>query len=358
MIEPDAYSHQLFEADTIEEIAKTLGVLHSNLSQCLSRTPDENYFTFDVPTGNGDSRVVHAPKNPLKDIQRRLASLLTQAWQPTPCSYGFLPNRSIVDNARNHVGKRHVLNIDLKDFFPSITFRMIKSMFLSSPYEMTERAANTIARIACYKTGLAQGAPSSPIISNMICEPLDFALLAIASQNNCVYSRYADDISFSSDEGIFPRKIAFQIRDEIVVGSAVDSAIKEHGFVINRRKVALAHYCAHQEVTGIVVNEKLNVRRRYVSQLRSILHNCATNDPYYEALRYIAQFRHKVPQAVLDKTNDREFIKVWFSHVLRGKVEYVRAVKGSDSPTYFMLASRYNSTFGSTFDCSTPKDQY
>ncbi|MFM7372884.1 MAG: reverse transcriptase domain-containing protein, partial [Sphaerospermopsis kisseleviana] len=104
----------------------------------------------------------------------------------------------MVTNAKNHCNKKFVLNLDIKDFFPTITQQRIRGVMMSPPYNLPSQIATTISHICCYEGKLPQGAPTSPIISNIVCAKLDSELRLLAKQNKCFYTRYADDITFST----------------------------------------------------------------------------------------------------------------------------------------------------------------
>lgn len=340
--------NNFFSVSSCAELASLLNTTESRLESLVNQTC--NYRSFRIPKKDGTTRSIQAPHNELKRIQSRLSEMLLYAWEPSPFSYGFLHDRCIVGNARMHLGKRWVLNIDLKDFFPSITSQQIKKALVSAPCDMKPEVADLIARIACNNNTLPQGSPSSPILSDIVASPLDDSLASLAQSRDCTYSRYADDITISTSQNLFPVEIARPIGRQIVLGAPIKDPIIRHGFKINTRKVSLSSNSHHQEVTGVVVNEKTNVRRQYISQLRSILYNCLESGVYPQALRYIKRNRHKTPAAVIERMDDIAYIEHWFSMVLKGKVEYIRMVKGNNNPTFFMMADRYNSVFGSTFN--------
>src|SRR5205814_3311637 len=116
----------------------------------------------------------------------------------------FIPARSILTNAKPHLRQKFVLNVDLKDFFPTINFGRVRGVLIAKPYCLLPHIATYIARICCRDNALPQGAPTSPIISNMICSRLDRQLLRLARQYRCVYTRYADDLTFSTSMPRFP----------------------------------------------------------------------------------------------------------------------------------------------------------
>lgn len=343
----------IFSISSCADLAASLNETEDYLEYLLNRPV--NYHIFHIPKKDGTLREIAAPCSKLKETQRRLSEKLLDAWQPTPYSFGFLRERNIVDNAREHLNQKWVLNIDLENFFPSITMGKIEQTLVSPPCNMRPDAASMIARIACNNGALPQGSPSSPILSDIVASSLDHLLHKYARYFDCRYSRYADDITISTSQKLFPAEIAQISKGSVKLGTLIVNSVTEQGFKINEAKVSLRNSSRHQEVTGIVVNEKANVRKQYVSQLRSILHNCREEGVYPQALRYIKRYRHKIPDSITDRIEDVSYVEHWFSMVLKGKTDFIRLVKGEDSPTFLMIASRYNSVFGSVFNVP-PKD--
>jgi RNA-directed DNA polymerase len=179
--------------------------------------------------------------------------------------------KNIVDNAQRHKKKRWVLNIDLDNFFPSINFGRVRGMFLKKPFYVPESVATLLAQICCYGNNLPQGAPTSPIISNMICAKMDSELQDLAWTCRCFYTRYADDITFSTTLPDFPVQIA-KVHSllDIELGKELKGIIESNGFNINPNKTRAFSYKQRQEVTGLTVNKRPNVRRKYIMQVRAI----------------------------------------------------------------------------------------
>jgi RNA-directed DNA polymerase len=176
---------ELQAADTFERFASAIGYKASGLSFILYRLPDSaKYQTFDIAKSSGGTRTIHAPMDRLKALQTRMASVIRQCTDEIdkrrplpPLSHGFEVGRSIFTNAWVHKNRRYVLNIDIEDFFPTINFGRVRGFFLSNrDFKLPVKAATLIAQIACYQGSLPQGAPCSPIISNLIGHLLDVRL--------------------------------------------------------------------------------------------------------------------------------------------------------------------------------------
>jgi RNA-directed DNA polymerase len=234
-------------------------------------------------------------------------------------THGFIRGKSIVTNGKEHVGKKHVLNLDLKDFFPSINFGRVRGLLMAKPYQCTPHVATIIAQICCHDNQLPQGSPTSPIISNMICAKLDTQFQRLAKKYRCFYTRYADDITISSSANIMPSQFArfSDIPGEIILGNEIVEIIEQNGFQINDQKVRLRTKHRRQEVTGLIVNEKLNVKREYVRTLRTMLYQLEKN--------------------ILSGVEIR--IK---PEVIRGKIEFLGAVRGYEDSIYLKFLNRLN----------------
>jgi RNA-directed DNA polymerase len=175
-----------------------------------------------------------------------------------------MANRSIVTNAKPHIGKKNILVIDLKDFFTTIRAKRVKNLF--SSWGINDEIASTLALLCTYKGTLPMGAPTSPILSNLCSYELDLKLMQFCELNHVTYSRYADDLTFSSNENI---------SDELI--QSIIQLIRENGFEINYKKLRRIGSNRKQKITGIIVNEKLSVERKLKKRLRAIEHDIKLN---------------------------------------------------------------------------------
>lgn len=297
---------------------------------------------YSIRKKHGGIREITAPTIRMRELLMSLNDILTALYEPTPWAYGFVPKRSVVDNARLHVGKKYVLNIDLHDFFPSITFEQVSQSLKSEPYCFSEYASNLIANLCVvYRDGrkqLAQGFPTSPILSNMVCAEMDCQLAELAEQNGVVYSRYADDMTFSSDDAVLdvPDGDFFQ---------RVKSIVEGQGFVLNEKKTRLQCRGQHrQEVTGLNVTDKVNTTRRYMREIRLQLY-------IWERYGYAELCRAAYPRykAKHGKTKGHRR-HVNMAHVLRGKVDYLGMVRGKDDAFYRKCVSRLDKLMANGLD--------
>ena len=411
------------------------------------------YTEFKIKKKSGEDRVINAPVEGLKAIQKTLSFVLQCVFEPHKAAMGFVREKSIVDNAKIHVGSRYVYNIDLKDFFSSIdqarvwkclqlkpfnlnnqaseieekviskvfSFEEIKQKlnfthaklinskkgfflhlvkfidskenyisvkidnsislvgeniqekvnYIKSNYvvyayvtdngtffkllhnkdrknkdrkitKSRQKIASIIACLCCNemevermncsgewivekRNVLPQGAPTSPILTNIVCQRLDYLLSAVAKRFGLKYSRYADDITFSSMHNVYQSNSDFL--------KELRRIIEEQGFHIKVTKTRLQKDGYRKEVTGLLVNYKVNVQKRYIKQLRMWLY-------YWETYGYVRAQNYFVQKYIFDKgnnINDRPDM----INVIDGKLNYLKMVKGADNNLYLKLKSRF-----------------
>lgn len=354
----DAELVELFyQSKSRQDVARLLEISDKSLRYFLYVKRPENLYThFTIAKRSGQSRNIFAPEERLKNIQKKLTYVLNLIYEPKICTHGFVKKKSIISNAVGHTRKKLLFNFDLKDFFTQIHFGRVRGLFVSPPYNLSVEAATVLAQIACYKGFLPQGAPSSPIITNMICKPLDNQLMRLSKKHKLVYSRYADDITFSTFAHEFPKGIINGDIDDLQVGKELKAILGKNTFVVNQNKVFLNSNRNRQEVTGLIVNKFLNVKRQYVKEIRAILHHCRVDGIYQTALQFIAKGFCKNPK-IIAKANDEaccDQIVFWFKNVLKGKICFIRQVKGATSFTFLKFAKDLNDLFReSVFDQAT-----
>lgn len=314
------------------DIADLLEIDYGQLVYHLYIVPkEERYTTFRLRKRNGGEREISAPATALKLIQRKLAYVLQQVYKPKAPTHGFVAEKSILTNARMHCRKRYVLNLDLLGFFPSITFKRVRGLFKAIPYERNHQVATWLAHICCWNGSLPQGAPTSPIVSNMICAKMDSELRRFAMKHKCVYTRYADDLSFSTSLRQFPVSLAI-IEDgkdgrKVLPGKGLEASVNDNGFRINYSKTRLQTADRRQEVTGLTVNKFPNVNRCYLNQVRAMLHDWKKSGYQAAQDKYYANYnlRNSAPF----KSTNRNF-----AMVVKGKIEFVGMVRGKNDAYY------------------------
>lgn len=275
---------------SLEQLRDLLGIKSPNQLGYFLLASDHKsgpYTTRTVPKRSGGERTICAPKKQLKWVQRQILRQILNKVPAHPSAHGFITGRSTVSNATPHVGAELVVKFDLKDFFPTMHYHRVLGLFASLGYptgnylfgtdDDSNQIAPVLARLCCYtpdpkKWGTAvlpQGAPTSPAISNLVCRRLDARLYGLARRSGGVYTRYADDLTFS-----------FKNAAELNLGRFrwwVDQVCHQEGFTVNQEKFRVIRDSQRQVVTGIVVNDAVRIPRPLRRQYRAILHNCRKN---------------------------------------------------------------------------------
>ena len=293
----------------------------------LINEPD--YVSFSIPKKKGGNRLIHSPESKLMRLQSRLNFYLQNYYhliRPEGI-HGFVinPNKkekicNIVDNAKNHINQKQVLNLDLKDFFPSIQAYRVKELFVSDYFKFNDEVANALALLVTYEGKLPIGAPTSPVISNFICLELDAHLIAFCKENQINFSRYADDLTFSSNE---------DISKEII--RSIFEIIKQNNFEVNHKKTRLKSNNRKQTVTGLVVNKKVNVDRKTLKMVRAMLSDASKNGIEKAARKHFTS----------NKTNPF-FDSTYFLNRLNGYINFIAQVRGFDDDLVIKFKSEFN----------------
>lgn len=315
---------------------------YSNLNR------DNRYRVFSIPKKSGGKRVICAPCRALSDILYYLNIMLGEMYQPGPSAMGFVKGRSIVDNARPHIGHNYVLNLDLRNFFPSISSKRVFKRLQVAPFNFKEDVARAISRLCSIRINsekgaeyvLPQGAPTSPLLTNAICDYLDKKLRRLARLYGLHYSRYADDMTFSSMHNVYQENSEFMRK--------LYSTISGEQFDINPSKTRLQKRGHRQEVTGLTVNDKLNTTHKYTRELRNLLFiwkQYGYKDAYVRFfLHYKATKGHvKKGEPVME-------------NVILGKLDFLKMVKGANDPVYLNLLSKFKELNPCIYDSEESSD--
>lgn len=303
---------------------------------CNPRKRRAGYRKFAIPKKSGGKRDISAPSGNLKWIQICLNEIFKTIYSPSDYAMGFTTGRSVVDNALIHTNQNYVFNIDLKDFFPSIDQARVWRRLQLAPFNFNKEIASVIAGLCCmeiYDTEgetvryvLPQGAPTSPLLTNAICDTLDRRLHGLAKRFGLHYSRYADDITFSSMHNVYHDGSEF--RKELV------RIIAGQHFRLNEKKTRLQHCSGRQEVTGLTVGRKINVTQKYVKDVRAILHIW---EKYGERAAYAVFYpRYKAAKGHIHNGEPN------IENVISGKLCYLKMVKGETDPVYVKLKTQFN----------------
>ncbi|EGJ32410.1 MULTISPECIES: reverse transcriptase family protein [Moorena] len=275
---------------TPQQIAQAMGITLGQLRFLAFNRKTatiSHYIRFKIPKKTGGERLISAPKPKLKQAQHWILSNILEKLELDNAAHGFRRDRSIVTNAQPHVGADVIINIDLKNFFPSISYQRVKGLFRSFGYS---EAAATVFGLLCTEADieeveldsktyyvatsdrhLPQGSPASPAITNILCRRLDHRLTKLATDLGFIYTRYADDLTFSAS-GNSLRFIGKLLK-------RTSSVVAHEGFTINQQKTRILRKSQQQEVTGIVVNDHLNISRKQLKRFRATLYQIEKDGP-------------------------------------------------------------------------------
>ena len=293
---------------------------------------ENRYQTFQIRKKSGGMREICAPSYKLAILLRVINFMFKSVYVPSESTMGFAEGRSVVSNASFHAGHNYVFNIDLENFFPSIPQGRVWKRLQLPPFNFTADIASILAGICCYpdeKTGknvLPQGAPTSPLLSNAICDKLDRRMRGVAKRFGLHYTRYADDMSFSSMHNVYQEGSEFR--------KEVKRIVEVEGFVMNDKKTRLLRTKERQEVTGLTVNNKANVTRKYLHDLRRYIY-VWERDGYGKAYAFF--YRHYKQEKGYIKKGEPIM-----ENVIGGKLNYLRMVKGQNNAAYQKLQKRFD----------------
>ncbi|MBK1884309.1 RNA-directed DNA polymerase [Luteolibacter pohnpeiensis] len=276
---------------TLAELADLLRLHPDDLGWLTARNSSEHYrYRWQIKPKSGRYRLIESPKELLKGAQRRVLRKILNLIPPHEAAHGFRPGGSIRNFVEPHSGKPMLLRFDLEDFFPSITSTRIFHIFLTAGYP--ENVAQALTAICTHSTPsqtigekplnshersrlttrhLPQGAPTSPALANLSAYRLDCRLLGLAQSIGATYTRYADDLLFSGDQKFARKSKGLQ--------AMIGGIILEERFSINHRKTRVLRQAQKQHAAGLILNQKPNIDRREIDQLKAILTNCIRFGP-------------------------------------------------------------------------------
>lgn len=266
------------------------------------------YRQISIPKKAGGIRQLDIPSYDLKYIQHWILKNILYKIPISNYAYGFQLNKSILDNASVHTNKHCVINIDIKDFFPSISFERIFRIF--AYYGYTKEVSFILSKLCTYKGKLPQGSPASPYISNIVCLKLDARLASLAKTYKAEYSRYADDITFSGKADIKS------------ILPPTHKIIRDEGFNLNKDKTRVLYANQRQEVTGLIVNgSRVRIPRVYKRKLLQELYYCS---------------KYGVEDHLKKIGCDKAFYK---EHIY-GKIYYIKMVEPEEAIRLFKMADQ------------------
>ena len=274
------------------------------------------YFEYSIPKKTGGFRKIEIPNDTIMHIQKAINKVILSKFKTSKCCIGYVKGKSIVDNASPHLSAKTLLKFDIKDFFPSITLNKVVKQFRYYGYG---KNVSRYLGYLCVNNDycLPQGAPTSPMLSNLVCIKLDKRIEAFCTKYNLNYTRYADDITISSIEKLSSKNCIF-------IKNFVDMVIKEEGFTPNQEKFKKIVNGQCLRVTGIVVNSKINVDKKILRELEN-------------AIRYISKYGLKSHLEKVKYDLDTEYI----NH-LYGLAFYIKMVNEEKGEKYLKQLNNLN----------------
>jgi len=281
---------------TITNLALAIGI-SPKLVGYMIRKPSDHYRSFEIGKRGGGKRNIDSPKVFLKTVQYWIADYLLYKLKIHQKCFSYQKNKSIIQNAKIHEQQQYVANIDIKDFFGSITTERIKNLLVDNAFE--DDLAQTIAKLTTYQNKLPQGAPTSTILSNAFLCKFDENVDQLSKKENLIYSRYADDITISGSNK----------REIFKIITKCEKALIIHGLSLKDEKTRIASNRAQQKVTGIIVNDKSKPPREKLKIIRSIFDHAKKNPKNFENrsnelkgyIGYLNMFPSIKAKGILDK---------------------------------------------------------
>lgn len=281
----------LQKATTLHDLAVILNYSPTSLAYLIYKKSGK-YTSFKIPKSNGSPREILAPCDELKSLQRKVKKLFDECLKnievahPSPgsISHGFKTGHSIITNADPHKKRLFVFNVDIKGFFDSIHIGRIRGFLITNKnFALNPKIATILAQIMCHDDKLPQGSPTSPLASNLIGHLIDIRLVQLAIKNGCTYSRYVDDITFSTNKSTFPKDIAYRLEEghDWIPGTPLLKIIHKSGFSLNHDKTRMQYARAQQSVTGLVVNQTVNSPILFRKNVRAMTHKLFLDGNYY-----------------------------------------------------------------------------
>lgn len=311
-----------------QQLASLLGL--DMLKMPLLALPDQ-YTSFKIPKPNGKFRLIEAPNKPLKNVQQQLNTLLQSlynSFRPS-CSFGFIYNtddtapdkrRDIVSHAKTHLGKDWMLNIDLKDFFHYISESNVTAILSAGPCNLNPHVAAHIAKLSCIHGRLPMGAPTSPVLSNLCLYAFDMETSAWAAEKTFLYTRFADDITLSSDKRIRVHHYVY-----------LQEKLSELGLQMNTKKFRLYEPGTPREVTGIRIGKKkIKVSPAFLEEVRKDI-------AYYKSVRRFQTHYETVFSNPQQPSASLKFAR----RSIEGKLNFIGYVQGWKNLIYIEMMRQY-----------------
>ena len=308
---------------SVSSINSLCNLLCINKQGLWNYANNPSYKPFYISKKAGGYRYVEDPIDGLKKIQRSLNDYLQCAYfvNRTEAAYGYVVNvdtdptpRNILTNAQQHVNKSWLLNIDFSDFFHSVKYQQVYNIFHGEPFGFNAKLCHTLAKLTTFEGRLPMGSPTSPVLSNFETRELDQNFMAFAKTNDFVYTRFADDLSFSSNT---------EISEQMV--SLIKKISVAHGFVVNPTKTKLFSPNEEKVVTGLKVSDHVELPNGYYQNIQKEI----------EKYRNIMEIQYRTGYKNTNWVNK-------YQQQIKGVIEFAGFVLGKKSYEYQQLVDAYD----------------
>jgi RNA-directed DNA polymerase len=319
---------------SVTDLCIFLGLSEERFNYFIFKLKDANYKSFEINKRSGGNRKISAPIKPIREMQEKISIAIKEIYKPRSHVTAYIKNRGFRYNAAIHQKKKWVAKIDLENFFPSIHFGRVQALFQEAPFNFPNIVAQRLAQVICFQKSLPQGGVTSPIISNLICRGLDHEIRKYAISLKCDYSRYCDDLVFSTNLKSFPDGLIVSKDGKHYPHEKLVEIMSSHKFIINLEKTRLYSRGVAQIVTGVVVNNGLTVKREYKKELRSVLHHWKTKGKD-------AAFSIYLTETFQRSRWDGDLTGNGFSMAIFSKIMHVGHIEGHNSSSFKKLLHDY-----------------
>lgn len=254
----------LFSIGTIAELAAQLSVTPEEINEIV-RNRNRYYRVIEIRKIGGGTRTLNVPEGHLKSLQDGIRRRLLERVKQLECVHGGVPGRSVMTNAMPHLRKEVVFKLDIKDFFPTVGPRAVSSIFRTLGFGLD--AEQALVEATTFDGQLPQGAPTSVALANLAMYRVDKRLLRLARLHGLDYTRFVDDLTLSGS----PRLLGLR--------RLIHRIVEEDGFAVNPKKVQTMFAGSRQTVTGIVVNDRPNLPKEQLDEIRRMVAKLASSDP-------------------------------------------------------------------------------
>ncbi|NLN94579.1 MAG: RNA-directed DNA polymerase [Bacteroidales bacterium] len=306
---------------TLNDLAAVISV---SKNEILLMAFEPVYYHFTVPKSTGGQRYIEAPDIELKKIQRRLNYFLQKVYylNQSRAAHGYIISvigeknpKTILSQAEKHLGANYMLNVDFSDFFHQISITDVKNIFQCSPFKFNQYAAYTLAKICCYKDRLPMGAPTSPVLSNFYTRSLDEDLIKWSMPQKITYTRFVDDLSFSSLDSPF----------NITHYEQITEITNNYGLVLNPSKTVYYDIKDEKIVTGLILRETVDILPEFYEELDKDINRL-------KAINEVVYITGKIQKPLMLST---------FKQEVMGKIAFIAQIEGKNSPEYNHYMEKY-----------------